>query len=436
MNKSGRSERVGWYLYDWANSAFYTTIVTVFLGPYLTSIVKSAADPGGFVYLWGLKIFADSFFPYVVSFSVLMQVLILPAIGAYTDYTKAKKYFLIVLAFIGSFSAMGLYFLEGTNFLLGGGLFILANVSFGASVVVYNSFLNEIAEPKDRDSVSSIGWALGYLGGGISLALNLLIYSNAEKLGLTSSEAIRICLFSAGAWWAVFTIAPMLTLKVRKAEKKLDSNVNLLTIGFKQFFRTIRESRHYPGTLLFLLAYLLYNDGVQTVIVMSSLFGQEELKLSLGTLTTIILMVQFVAFFGAIVFNYISKISSNKAAILLSLVLWICCILYAYLFLKTEAEFYVLAAVIGIVLGGTQALSRSLFSLLIPKGKEAEYFSIYEISERGTSWLGPMLFGLALQLTSSYRIALFSLGIFFIGGFVILYFTNINKAILLVGNKA
>jgi UMF1 family MFS transporter len=187
--------------------------------------------------------------------------------------------------------------------------------------------------------------------------------------------------------------------------------------------------------LLFVVAYLFYNDGIQTVITLSSEFGQEELKLPLSTLTTVILMVQFVAFFGSLLFNYVAKAIGSKQAIVVSLLIWTGCLIYAYGFLQTALHFFILAAVIGIVLGGSQALSRSVYSLMIPRGQEAEYFSLYEVSERGTSWLGPLLFDLSLQLTGSYRIAIVSLVIFFILGLVLLLRVDVRKAAIEAGNQ-
>jgi len=425
--QSTRKERIGWYFYDWANSAFYTTVVTVFLGPYLTSITNAAADATGFVHLFGIPIRAGSFFPYVVSLSVLLQVIFLPIFGAIADYSNRKKTLLGLFAYIGAFATMGLYFLEGTNFLFGGLLFIIANLSFGISVVMYNSFLNELAPPEKRDAVSSVGWGIGYLGGGILLALNLVLYSQTDNLGIDIGYAIRISLCSAGLWWALFTVFPMLTLRIRKPIRTLPKGKGYVSFGFRQFISTLKEAKKYPQTLLFLLAFLLYNDGVQTIIVVSSQFGQEELGLSISTLTTVILMVQFVAFIGAMLFNFVAKITDARKAILYSIVIWTAVLFYAYFLLKTEQDFYILAVFIALVLGGTQALSRSLYSKLIPPGKEAEYFSVYEISEKGTSWIGPLVFGLALQLTDSYRIAIFSLIIFFVLGFILLLKVNVEK---------
>jgi UMF1 family MFS transporter len=330
---------------------------------------------------------------------------------------------------------MGLYFLDGNMYLFGGLLFIIANLAFGSSMVVYNSFLNDLAAADKRDKISSIGWAIGYLGGGISLAINLLLFLNAEKIGISTSHAVRISLCSSGLWWAIFTIIPLLTLKNRKLNGiNKEQKVNFIS-GYRQFFNTLRDSRKYPGTILFLIAYLLYNEGVQTVIVISSQFGQEALGMSMSSLTSIILIVQFVAFFGSLLFGWLGNAIGNKKAILISLVIWSLCLIYAFTLLSNGNQFFILAAIIGIVLGGTQALSRSLYSLLIPKGKEAEYFSVYEITDKGTSWLGPALFALALQLTESYRFAIFSLIIFFIFGFFFLFKLNSKQAIADVGNQ-
>ncbi len=436
MRANKRREQLGWYFYDWANSAFSTTVVTVFLGPYLTTVTKAAADANGFVYPLGIKVNAGSFFPYVVSLSVLFQVIFLPIMGAIADYSHRKKQMLALFAYLGAFVTMGMYFLKGTNYLLGGVLFIIANLSFGVSVVFYNAFLPEIADPDERDSVSSMGWAMGYLGDGLLLAMNLLLFYEAGTLGLTTSQAIRINLASAGMWWAIFTLIPLATLRRRQPIKSLPQGENYLSAGFKQLRKTLSKARAYPQTLLFLIAYLFYNDGIQTVIALSSEFGQEELGLPISTLTAVILMVQFVAFLGSILFNYVSKAVGTKRAIMISLLIWTGSLIYAYGFLRTSLHFFILGAVIGMVLGGSQALSRSVFSLMIPKGQEAEYFSLYEVSERGTSWLGPLLFGLALQFTGSYRIAILSLVIFFILGLALLTRVNIRKAAIEAGNEA
>jgi UMF1 family MFS transporter len=314
-------------------------------------------------------------------------------------------------------------------------LFLVANLAFGASVVIYNAFLPDIASPDERDSVSSTGWAVGYLGGGLLLAMNLVLFSFARSLGITPGEAVRLSLCSAGLWWAIFTLVPLATLHNREPAKRPPDGGGLLSSGFRQLAGTLRRARNYPRTLLFLGAYVLYSDGIQTVIALSSQFGQEELGLPMSTLTTVILMVQFLAFFGSLAFNRVARAVGARKAIVVSLVVWTGALFYAYALLHTAFQFYLLAAVIALVLGGSQALSRSVFSQMIPKGQEAEYFSLYEVTDRGTSWLGPLFFGLALQFTGSYRIAILSLAVFFIAGLALLLGVNIRKAVLEAGNE-
>jgi UMF1 family MFS transporter len=437
---NNRREQVGWYFYDWANSAFYTTVITVFLGPYLTGIAKAAAESLGegntFVYPLGIKVEYGSFFPYVIALSVVLQVVFLPILGAIADYSHRKKQMLALFAYIGAFATMGLYFLQGTNYLLGGGLFVLANLSFGASMVFYNSFLPDIASADDRDRVSSIGWAIGYFGGGLLLALNLYLFSKAESFGLTTGQAVRISLASSGAWWAVFTLIPLSTLKNRLPAKEPPAGQHYIVTGLKQLAHTIGSARRYPQTLLFLIAYLLYNDAIQAVIALASLFGAEELKLEQSTLVQVILMVQFAAFFGSLIFNWVAKAVGGKRAIIVSLIIWTGVLVYAYGLLQTKLQFFVLGAVIAIVLGGSQALSRSVYSLMIPKGQEAEYFSLYEVSDKGTGWLAFLLFGLVRQFTGSYRLAILSLVVFFVLGLALLVRVDVRKAAIEAGNEA
>ncbi len=432
-----RREQVGWYFYDWANSAFSSTVVTVFLGPYLESVATKAADANGLVYPLGIPVASGSFFPYIVSLSVLLQVLFLPILGAIADYSQIKKPLLGAFAYIGAFATSGLYFLEGDNYLLGGGLFLVANLAFGASMVFYNAYLTDIASPDRRDAVSSQGWALGYLGGGLLLVLNLVLFLNAKSFGLSDGMAVRICLASAGVWWAIFTIIPMLTPRVRAPAKALPEGERFLTVGFHQLRHTFSQMRHYPQTLTFLAAYLLYNDGIQAVIALASVFGAKELKIAQSYLILTILMVQFVAFVGALLFGWMAKRVGTKRSIMISLMIWVGAVIFGYFMPANNVPlFFVLGATIAVVLGGSQALSRSVFSLMIPAGQESEYFSLYEVSERGTSWLAPLLFGLALQFTGSYRVAIVSLMIFFIAGLALLTRVNIRRAALEAGNEA
>src|SRR5215217_1594350 len=360
-----RAQR-GWYFYNWANSAFSTTAVTVFLGPYLTAITENAADANGLVYPLRIPVLAGSYFPYVLSLSVVLQVFLLPFTGAMAARTGRKKRLLMLFAYVSAISTMGLYLLQGSAYLFGGLLFVIANLSLGASIVVYNAFLPEISDPDERDRASSRGWALGYLGGGLLLVANLALFTAHESLGLSAGQAVRISLLSAGVWWALFTLIPLGTLRDRGSARSDEQGAAVITAGFHQLLATLRASRAYPQTLLFLAAYLLYNDGIQTVISLTAVYGEEELKFGTGTIISVTLMVQFVAFLGALLLGVLARYFGAKRVVLVSLVMWTGAVAGAY-FLQAGAvwQFYLLGAFIGIVLGGSQALSRSLFSHMI-----------------------------------------------------------------------
>ena len=210
---------------------------------------------------------------------------------------------------------------------------------------------------------------------------------------------------------------------------------NFFSFGFKQLWRTLTEMRNkYPFTLSYLLAYLIYNDGIQTVIAVASSYASEEIGMARDKLLLLVLMIQFIAFGGAFLFGFMAKRLGAKRSIMISLVIWSAAVIYAYAFLNSETQIFILGAVIAIVLGGSQALSRSLFAQMIPQDQEAEYFGFYEISERGTSWIGPLVFGLAVTITGSQRLGIVSLIIFFVVGLALLSRVDVKRAILESGN--
>jgi MFS-type transporter involved in bile tolerance (Atg22 family) len=426
-----RRERFGWYSYDWAMSVFNTSVTTVFLGPYLTAVAEEAAGPDGRLAVLGLSNPPGSWFSYVLSVSVVLQVLVLPLTGAVADRTGRKREMLAAFAALGALATTGLFFVADGRYLLGAALFVVANICFGAATVVYYSWLPDLAGPDERDAVSSRGWAFGYVGGALLLAVHLGLVLAAPALGLTTGEAVRICLATAGLWWGGFTVFTVSRLRNRPVRASAAHSRS----GFRQLATTMREMRAFPLTLWFLGAYLLFNDGVQTVISLSATYATEELGLDQSVLTGAILMVQVVAIAGALGLGRLAGRYGAKRVVLGSLVAWIGVLVAAYSLQEgAVAQFYALAAVIGLVQGGTQALSRSLFSQLIPAGKEAEYYGFYEISDRGTSWLGPLAFGLTYQLTGSYRYAIVSLVVFFVAGFVALAALPIRRAVLAAGN--
>ncbi|RPJ51659.1 MAG: MFS transporter [Chloroflexi bacterium] len=480
-----KREIFGWAMYDWANSAFSTTVVTVFLGPYLTGITRAAADANGLVYLFGVPIRFDSFFTYLISTSVLLQVTFLPILGAMADYSHLRKQMMQLFCVLGSSATILMFFIQPGGHWLAALLFLIANLAFGASIVFYNSFLPNIASEDQRDRVSSYGWAMGYLGGGLLLLLNLILYLFADRIGLSSSLVARISLASPGVWWLGFSFITFARLRQRQPARPLPPGKGYFSVGFEQLARLMgvspslvtalmllplaipvlilvgapvwliilpgagpiavmgifiaRKWRTLPEAMKFLVAYLFYNDGVQTVIAVSAIFAAEELNFSSTNLILVILMIQFVAYLGAMGFGWLAGRIGAKRSILISLVIWSVVVFYAMTGMQSTAqllgmeqrqlEFWALGFVIALILGGSQALSRSLFAQMIPRNQEAEFYSFYEISERGTSWMGTFIFGLVNQLFGSLRVGVVSIIVFFLIGLIILPFVNVPRAI-------
>jgi UMF1 family MFS transporter len=365
-----------------------------------------------------------------VSVSVALQVVLLPILGALGDYSDLKKRLMALFCYIAVVANCLMFFITGGRYLFGGVLFIIANVCFGAALVFYNAFLPEIATDDQTDKVSSRGFAYGYLGGALLLVLNLFLVLRAEQVGISTEMAVRLSLLSAGVWWGAFALITFALLNSRPQKKSLPPGKGYIAAGFSEIIETFKELRRLPLTLRYLIAYLLYNDGVQTVVFAASAFLEQELFPGGNPvfLLQIFVFVQFTAVGGALLFERLAYLINTKNAIIVSLVIWSGVVIYAYRFLNSVSEAWIMAGVIAIVLGGSQALSRSLFSRMIPPGKEASFFGLYEVSERGTSWMGPLLFSIVIARTGSYRQALLSLIFFFVVGLVVLAITNTDEA--------
>jgi MFS transporter, UMF1 family len=427
-------EQRAWYWYDWANSAFATTVAGVLFAPYLIAVAKEAAVDNRIDAL-GLDIAPGSLPSFVITVSTLISAVALPVLGAVADRTARKKDLLAGFAWAGATAAALLFFVTGSNWQLGAIAFIVANFCFGASAVFNDAILPLISTEDERDRVSSRGWAFGYAGGGLLLAINFVVVSFYDTFGLTEGMAVRLSMLSAAVWWAGFTFIPFRGLKNREPRDVVPESGGILHRSFGQLIHTLKDLRNYPVALTFLVAYLFFNDGIQTVIASASIYGVEQLKFSQGTVLGTYLLVQLVAIFGALGFGRLAGRHGAKRVILGGLVGWMAIVTVA-LFLPQEAivPFLVLGVAIGVVLGGTQALARSYFSLLIPHGKEAEYFSFYHAMDRGTSWFGTLVFGLVFQFTESYRPAIFALIVFFVVGGVLLVKVDTERGIREAGN--
>ncbi|HEX8197540.1 MAG TPA: MFS transporter [Pyrinomonadaceae bacterium] len=436
--KNDRREIFGWVMYDWANSAFLTTVISVLAGPYLTALAQNAlGDENGTILDlgWFGAVTAKSLFPFAISLSVFGQVFLLPFLGAIADYTHLKKTFMMFFCAVGVLAGSALFFIEGNLYLLGSLLIIVSNLAMGGTLVFYNAFLGDICTDDQRDKVSSRGFAVGYLGGFLMLVFNLLLLNNAGNLGISQGFAVRLSFLIAALWWGGFALIAFALLKQRGASRQTAKKENYVFLAFRELAITFKDLYKLRQTARFLIAYLLYNDGIQTVINVSSLFLAQELFESRGIpadnvfLLMIFLLAQFMAMVGSFAFEFLARKIGAKYSILVSLVIWAAIVIYAYAVLNTTAEAWIMGTAIGFVLGGSQALSRSLFSRMIPEGRESAFFSIYEISERGTSWIGPLVFGAVAAATNSYRQAILALIAFFIIGMILLFLTDTDKAV-------
>ncbi|MGN6299953.1 MAG: MFS transporter [Angustibacter sp.] len=438
-----RREQRAWYFYDWANSAYVTTTLTVLFSPYLITVAEKAACPqladGATcttdLQVLGLPVSPGSLPGYVVTVTTLLSALVLPLVGAVADRSGRQRMLLGAFAWVGAVAATLMYLVSGSNWQLGVGLLFVANLALGSSLVVYDAILCQIATADERDRVSSRGWALGYLGGFLLLAVNLALVTMHDTFGLSKGDAVRVSLGLAGLWWGVFTLIPVLGLRDRPPVNVEAVRGGLAREAFGQLAGTFRHMRGYRNTMLFLLAYLFFNDGIQTVIVNASTYGSKELGLDETQLIATILLVQLVAFGGALLFGRLAASYGSHRVVLASLVVWMGVVVVAF-FIPERAFglFVALAVFIGIVLGGSQALSRSLFSQLIPRGREAEYFSLYQACERGTSWLGTLVFSLVYQFTHTYRWSIVALVVFFVVGGLILRRVDVRQGIEDAGN--
>lgn len=442
-----RREQRAWYWYDWANSAYVTTVAGVLFLYYLIGIAEADAcgAPGTplapcteDLIVLGVPVSPGSLVFYVATAITIISAVLLPVVGAVADRSAHKKQMLGGFAWFGSACVALMFLVTGTSWELGVLLLFGASLALGSSLVVYDSILCQIATPEERDGVSSRGWALGYLGAGLLLGANFALLTYAQKPGgLSVDMAIRVSILSAAVWWAGFTLIPFLGLRNRQPVAVVPARGSLVRQSFGQLFATLRDLRRYPVTLTFLGAYVFYNDGLQTVIGAATVYGTKELGFAPSAMMGIFLFVQFVAFGGALLSGRLARRFGPRRVLLGGLGVWMLMVTFAMVVpAQRLGLFAAIAFGIGLVLGGTQALSRSFYSRLVPRGREAEYFSLYQAAERGTSWLGMLTFGVVHQLAGSYRPAIFALIIFFVVGAVLLWRVDLQRGMREAGTLA
>ena len=402
-------------MYDWANSAFATVILSAVLPIYFVSLVP---EDGAMVSLFGFSrtFKASALWGYGVSCSMMIVAVTSPYLGSLADRWSSHRRFLFAYCLIGSLCTSMLFFATPGRYIFASVLFMISNIGFAGGNVFYNAFLPKLAQPHELDRLSSRGFAYGYIGGGIALLLAFAVIQGYAFLGIADKGAAsRVGFLMTGIWWLIFAFPTYRYVRVPPSPIIANERHR----GIRDYFKIFAEIKKYPNLLLFLVAFLFYNDGIQTIIVVAAIFAREELALSQGTILSCFLMIQFVAMPGTLLFGRLAEVYGAKRSIYLALILFIVVTIYAY-FIKTAWEFWLLGFVIAIILGGSQAVSRSFFSSLIPKGKHAEFFGFYAISAKFASVFGPLTFALIIDLTGSSRLSILALIFFFIVGILLL----------------
>jgi UMF1 family MFS transporter len=411
-----KREVFAWVMYDWANSSYSTLSITVLVS-YMQHILPGDAG----VRAWGFGIGLTNFVVAVLS----------PVLGAVADGRASKRKWLAGSALVGATASAAMFFATPDKPWLLVALFLVAQLGMEFSQGFYNGFLPEMADDKGMDRLSAQGYAVGYLGGGLALALFLALYSFSTKLGLPASDddptalLPRLGLLIMGVWWGVFAIPAILWLKDRGTPKFDMSVFAASRKAFREVKHTLTNLRRYRMLVIFLLAFLFYNDGAQTVLSQASVFGTKSLDMTSGELVQLVLMIQFVALPGALGIGFLSERFGTKFALFLCLGVWVALLVGAY-FVETKAQFWVLGGVVALVMGGIQSVSRSIMGQMTPLEHTAEFFGFFNLSSKAASMFGPIVFSMVLTSTGDAHQAILSLLVFFVIGWAIVAFVDIN----------
>lgn len=410
-----RTQRA-WSFYDWANSVYSLVIGTVLLPIYYESITKDAGLEH--LHFMGMEFHNTELYSYTISLSFLIIAFLSPYLASLADYSGKKKSFMRVFVTIGSVACVSLFFFNEGTIWLGLTAALLASVGFTGSLVFYNAFLPEVAKPELQDKLSARGFSLGYLGSSLLLILNLLMIQQPQWFGLAHAGiSTRISFLLVGVWWIGFSQYTFKHLP-DKERKVGEQPKSMLVHGYQKLGNVWREFRDLPRLKRFLLAFFWYSTGVQTVVLLASIFGGKVLNLGSDQLITSILIIQFVAIAGALLFSTLSEKIGNIKALGLAVFIWIGVCFGAYL-VKDANGFYIVGAIVGLVLGGIQSLSRSTYSKMLPETEDhATYFSFYDVTEKVATMTGTFGIGVIESITGDLRNAALALMVFFILGFI------------------
>jgi len=407
-----------WTMYDWANSA-YNLVITSTIFPIYYNQATRKAFGGETVQFLGRNIENTVLYTYAISFAFLVVLIMSPLLAGIADFGGRKKLFMQIFSYLGAFACMSLALFTGENIEFGISMAVLAMMGYAGSLVFYNAFLHDIVTPDQTDNVSARGYSMGYIGSVILFILNLIMIKNKELFGITDGQAARLSFATTGLWWIGF--AQVMFFGVPEVRKSVQFTSKMITKGYQELFKVLGQIRQQSTIQTYLVAFFFYNMGVQTIMLLAATFGEKELHMESNQLITTVLVLQLIAVVGSFAFAWVSKKYGNKIAIITMLVIWIGVCLAAYK-VTTSNEFYALAVVIGLIMGGIQSLSRATYSKLIPENTHdsASYFSFYDVVEKSSIVLGTFCYGLLEQLTGSMRNSALLLGLFFLIGLVIM----------------
>lgn len=426
MQKNNKRLINAWASFDWSNSVYNLIVTTAIFPIYYLSTTKEAFG-GEMVRFFGISIKNSALYSYAIAFSFLVIVFLAPVLSGIADYSGKKKRFMQFFTYVGSAACIGLYFFTGENIEYGIACSVLASIGFAGSLVFYNAFLPEVASKDKMDSVSARGFAMGYIGSVLLLIVNLLLFLKYEAFGFEGGgSATRFGFILVGLWWMGFAQIAFYYLKDGATGKKITGEI--LGKGMRELKKVYAVVREKIVMKRFLTSFFLYSMGVQTVMLLAPLFAEKEVGMSADELILVVLILQLVAIGGAYFFAWTSKLRGNGFAIGSSLLVWIFICIAGY-FLHDKVSFYALAAMLGFVMGGVQAISRSTYSKLIPAETQdtASFFSFYDITEKLAIVIGSFSYGFIDQVTGSMRNSMVFMATFFIAGFILLQFANLKR---------
>lgn len=419
----------GWLMYDFANSAFATTVLAVIFNRYFAEVIAGGTTGTQWsLGDWSIRVPGAAMWNFVVAASMALVAVSSPIFGAIADRHGIRKKMLGIYCYLGVICTAMLTFVGTGDILLAALLFIGANLGFSGGNVFYNAFLLDLGNEKTYGRISGVAWGFGYLGGGLCLVLNLIMLQKPQLLGFPSGYfTVGDCILVSAIWWGLFALPTFFWIR----EKTVSSNrTNMLTTfayGWRQVGQTIRQIRKFKQLLRFLIAYLIFNDGIETVIVTASIFGAEVVGMNTGELILFFILIQGMGMVGSMIFGWLADKMGNKNSLLLSLGIWLAIVIWAFnlgWMIDMKREFYVLGILSGLVMGGSQSTARSLQALFTPAQHSAEYFGLFSLSGRFANIFGTAIYGAVIVITGGVQTAILALGVFFLAGGIILLFVD------------